>query len=419
MDQQTPEALIFVETGRGEFGMRPLLEAKRLGLTTLLLARTPEIYLSSERDRELCERAVDEMVPVDTRRLEEVVESLSARADSFRYVGVFSALDYFMPMAARAAEALGLPGATPAAVESARDKAAMRKVTHGAGVPTPTHRYVSSTDELLTAVEEIGLPVIVKPPTDAAGIGVQLCIDASAAAAHFADLRSRPSNMRGQDTDGGVLVEQYLIGMDIGIDMIDTGSERVLLGLTDEYSTGSPLYIENGETFPSVLPSSVRDACVEVANAALDALGFHFGASHVEVKVTNDGPFLIEVNPRMGGGGIPEMIELSTGINAVRELLRLHVGWIPDLRHRHSRAAASKSVIAHAAGTFIGFEGLERAALHPGFHSFVPFASPGAEIAEAVDDRADLGYAIYVGETPGEAERRASAGIGEIAASIR
>ena len=414
----SPGTLIVVETGRGEFGMRPLLEAKKLGLKTLLLARAPEMYGSTESDRAMMRLAVDEVLQSDTRDSGGVLTALEGREDRADYVGAFSALDYFMPMAAVVARAFGLPGADPRAVEAARNKVAMRAITDAAGVPTPPHRAVRTARELEAALRDIGLPVIVKPPADAAGIGVRLCFDELEAVSHFESLASRDSNMRGQKLDGGVLVEKYLIGMDVGIDMIDTGPERVLLGLTDEYTTGAPLFIENGETFPSVLPRAVQKECVAVAEAALDALGFHFGASHVEVKITADGPVLIEVNPRMGGGGIPEMIELATGVPAVRELLRLHVGGRPDLVPTVALGAASKSVIADKVGSFHHFNGADLAERHPGFHKFVAFASAGTPIDEAVDDRADLGYALFTGNSPGEAERRASAGVGEITAVI-
>ena len=44
----------------------------------------------------------------------------------------------------------------------------------------------------------------------------------------------------------------------------------------------------------------------------IEALGVSTGCLHTEVKFTPDGPEIIEVNGRVGGG-VPEMLERAAG----------------------------------------------------------------------------------------------------------
>ena len=59
----------------------------------------------------------------------------------------------------------------------------------------------------------------------------------------------------------------------------------------------------------------------ETAIAALDAVGFDFGPAHTEVRLTPAGPVVVEINPRLAGGMIPELVAHALGINLVAAVL--------------------------------------------------------------------------------------------------
>jgi biotin carboxylase len=54
-------------------------------------------------------------------------------------------------------------------------------------------------------------------------------------------------------------------------------------------------------------------------------LGVRTGCLHTEVKFTPDGPRIIEVNGRLGGG-VPEMLERAAGVNLLDLTLRVALG---------------------------------------------------------------------------------------------
>src|SRR5262249_40042235 len=70
-------------------------------------------------------------------------------------------------------------------------------------------------------------------------------------------------------------------------------------------------YRETGDFIPSNLPRGTDDEIMQVPARAIGAGQADTGVFHTEVKVTPDGPCVIEVNGRVGGS-IPEILALAT-----------------------------------------------------------------------------------------------------------
>lgn len=63
-----------------------------------------------------------------------------------------------VPLVARLAEKLGLPGNTPASVDAARDKHSTRSVMAAAQLPTPRHLLISEPEHVPQAADVVGFP---------------------------------------------------------------------------------------------------------------------------------------------------------------------------------------------------------------------------------------------------------------------
>ncbi len=82
---------------------------------------------------------------------------------------------------------------------------------------------------------------------------------------------------------------------------------------------------ETGFFIPAALDDASRPAVLDLATRAIDALGVRTGCLHTEVKFTPDGPRVIEVNGRLGGG-VPEMLERAAGVSLLELALRVALG---------------------------------------------------------------------------------------------
>ena len=124
-----------------------------------------------------------------------------------------------------------------------------------------------------------------------------------------------------------VMMEQYLDGDEVDVDIILSNGEATYAKVTDNLPTLEPWFNETGACTPSILPQSKQDELVETSIKMLKALGLTSGVMHVELKyTTQNGPQLIEVNGRMGGGPVRGMNLAVWGVDLIEAQLMPAVG---------------------------------------------------------------------------------------------
>jgi biotin carboxylase len=107
---------------------------------------------------------------------------------------------------------------------------------------------------------------------------------------------------------------------------------------------------------------------LEVATAALCALGVQTGGFHTEIKFTPSGPQVIEVNGRLGGA-VPEMLFEASGVSLMQLSMRVALGEpvivegpIPCTRIGWCLIVQPPASARHV----VSIEGLDRLAKRPG-----------------------------------------------------
>ena len=91
------------------------------------------------------------------------------------------------------------------------------------------------------------------------------------------------------------LLEQYLDGPEVDVDLVISNGEVVYRAVTDNWPTMEPYFNETGSNCPSVLPVNQQEELHRLAADASKALGFSWGVLHVELKYTSHGPRILEV----------------------------------------------------------------------------------------------------------------------------
>ncbi|MCX4823167.1 ATP-grasp domain-containing protein [Streptomyces sp. NBC_01142] len=410
--------LAIVETGRGAYGLGPLLLAKELGFRPVLVTDDLSRYAVSDSSRAVIEDTTHEIVYADTRDSAAVCTALQGYQERGELCGVLAVIDYYVAVVAEVARTFGLPGLAPEAAHAARNKLRTREACARAGVPAPRHAQVLSRDEAVAFARETGFPCVVKPMTEAASIGVRLCRTAEEVAAHYDVLSAAPTDLRGLPRPAGVLVEEYLTGYEVSVEVVTTATGPRVLGLTDKTLGPHPSFVETGETFPSQLPAPLQEAATAVALDALHAIGHDFGASHVEIKMTAEGPKLIEINARMGGAQVGRNIKEATGIDLQREVIRMHTGLDPELSPVAQRASASRYLTALDGGVLSAVDGRELVGRLPGVCDLDIYVQPGDRVQRARSNADVLGHLVVRADTPAEAARWADTALLQLTARV-
>lgn len=381
-------AVLFVESNTSGTGGLFARTAARMGYRPVLVTTRPEkyAYLAGEGAPEVV------VVPrVDEEALDEVVrEWFSGGAE---IAGVTSSSEYFIPAAAALAARLGLPGPDPARVRDARDKSHQREVLATGGVPSPRFRVVGSPGEAARAADDFGPPVVVKPLRGSGSVGVRACADAGEASRQAAHLLTAP------DGGGRVLVESLVDGAEFSVEVF---GGRVV-GITRKHLGRLPHFVETGHDHPAAVEPEVARALEDSVTRGTALLGLGWGPAHWELRVRDGRAVPIEVNPRLAGGFIPELVRHAQGVDLIRETLRLVVGETPELDPVRRRFASIRFLFAPVGGRLARVEGVREVRGAANVVDVALYRSPGDTLELHGDFRDRIGHVVACADAPDDA----------------
>ncbi|GAA2004800.1 ATP-grasp domain-containing protein [Catenulispora subtropica] len=238
------------------------------------------------------------------------------------------------------AEALGLPTSPAEAVSRCRDKHATRQALDAAGVPQARSLAVGGAERALEAAAELGFPVVVKPRNLAASFGV-IRVDRAedvAGAYHAAAGIVLPEEK--EKYEESVLVEEFLDGPEISVEAACFDGRVAVLAVARKQLGFAPAFEEVGHVVDAGDPLLTDPGLAGLVAAAHQAVGFHTGVTHTELRRTASGFKVVEINARLGGGHIPLLALLARGVDVNRVAADVACGREPELTGSVSRVAA-------------------------------------------------------------------------------
>lgn len=396
--------LLMIESWVGSMSTLLPRAIRERGHRFSLLTRDLGHYLRARADAEHPLLGAANILTVETNDEAEVLDRVRDLRAALGVDGVLSSCDYYLPLVAAVATEFGLPGPSRESVRTACDKEATRRVCAAAGVPGPAFAVGSRWPELADAAAELGYPLVVKPIDLCGGMYVRRVADASELRAAVEDIAGFPVNARGQVRSATVLLEQCLEGPEFSVETVTARGRTTVVGVTDKTLTGAPWFIEAGHMFPADLDPAAADAVAGVAVAAVTALGLDDTVAHTEIRLTADGPRLIEVNPRPAGNRITELIRRVTGVDLPAVHAELAAGEVPDLTPTATGvgSAAVAFAVPRRTGPVVEIAGHDR---WSGLAEVVEHATaaPGTVVRRARDNNEYLGHVMVVRDRPGAA----------------
>jgi len=278
-----------------------------------------------------------------------------------------------MVQTARLAEALGLPGGDPEAVGRCRDKHRTRIALAQAGIGQAASVAVVTLEEARAAAERIGYPVVLKPRSLGASLGVGLvgCAVELEAAFERARCAHGVPSFR-----AGVLVEEYLQGPEISVDAACHNGVLTPLFVARKVSGFPPYFEETGHSVDGRDPLLHDTELLEVMQGAHRAVGYRDGITHTEIMLTEQGPKIIEINARLGGDLIPYVGYLATGIDPGRVAVDVACGVTPRVGEPRPGVAAVRFLYPEC-DVVAGDVEIDAAQLPPSVHAVGALAAPG------------------------------------------
>lgn len=203
--------------------------------------------------------------------------------------------------------------------ERTTNKYKMRLCFMDNGVPSPKFTLVDNENHY--QITGFKFPLIVKPTDRSGSRGVEKVLDP-------VQLEEAIIRARKESFENKAIIEEYVTGREISVESISYEGKHFILQITDKVTTGAPFFVELEHHQPSSLPEKIKMRIKDIVLHALDALHIRYGASHSELKITEDGDIrVIEIGARMGGDFIgSDLVKLSTGYDFLKGVIEVALG---------------------------------------------------------------------------------------------
>lgn len=353
--------LIVIESMFFSTGFKICKLAQDMGFKVTLICRDIKMYL----DRDGMENDLlkaDYIIERETNSSKELIEFLKNYSLEKPFDGIITLSDYYIEIVSEVADYFNLPSEKAEVIKAAKNKNITRSILSEKQVPSPKFLVSEERAEVLEGAKQIGFPCIIKPVRDTGSNNVLCVANEKELIKGIADIQNIHFNERGQEYSKLILLEEFLLGEELSVETFTQNGHINLIGFTSKRLTGNPYFVEDGFSFPYELSNDLRNKVFEITASALKAIGHSFGPCHTEVKLTEEGPKIIEINPRLGGRFLVDLIKDSIGIDLIKEWIKVSVGLDGDFQPNYIKKGAAYSVITSKnEGYFMGIKGIEEA----------------------------------------------------------
>src|SRR5215471_2163951 len=352
--------------------------AKRLGF---------DLTLATDRCHVLDDPWADQATPVHFSEPKAAVEVLRARGP---FDGIVAVGDQPAVVAAEIAASLGLRFHAPEAVRVANNKFLTRERLRAASLPVPSFA--------LDPMGEPRYPCVLKPLHWSASRGVIRANNREEYKEAFARIGKMTRGSR-------VLVEDFIPGREFALEGILTRGQLQTLAIFDKPDPlDGPYFEETIYVTPSREPVRVQSDIKSAAQRAVSALGLTQGPVHAEMRVNEEGVWVLEVAARPIGGLCARVLRFSAETSLEELLLLDAVGTdISDAALAPGEHAVMMVPIPQS-GIYFGVDGVDRAREVPGVSEIEITAKEGQKLEMLPEGASYLGF-IFAHTEGGHSER--------------
>jgi hypothetical protein len=260
------------------------------------------------------------------------LDEAASQIAQYQPQGILSLADGSLLWTAQVAQRLGLKFMSPETAVRLTDKHAQREAFRDHGLAVPGNWIVPGDDDdalWRRLCDEATFPAVLKPRTGAASRD-------TVPVGSLEELREIwELHKSARDVPHDFVLEQYIadsplpLGGEgfagyVSVESFVCDGQVSHVGVNGRMPPAPP-FRETGFFIPAALDPGLEAAVLDVARRAVTAMDIAVGCQHTEIKLTPDGPVVIEVNGRIGGG-VPELLAAANGVRFMSLAVRLALG---------------------------------------------------------------------------------------------
>ena len=254
---------------------------------------------------------------------------------------------------ARDLEANGVPiiGTSPDMIDCAEDRERFQKMLHQLGLKQPVNRTARDYSAALTAADEIGYPLVVRPSYVLGGRAMEIVHEKL-------DLERYMREAVKVSHDSPVLLDHFLNNaIEVDVDAICDGKNVLIGGVMEHIEQAG---VHSGDSACSLPPFSLPSAMKNELNRQTIAMARALqvvGLMNVQFAIQGDIVYVLEVNPR-ASRTVP-FVSKATGLQLAKIAARCMVGITLPQQGLDDEVIPSYYSVKEAVFPFIKFPGVD------------------------------------------------------------
>jgi carbamoyl-phosphate synthase large subunit len=252
---------------------------------------------------------------------EDVIEVIRRESEAGTMHGVIVQLGGQTPLKIAAAlEAAGIPilGTSPDAIDLAEDRERFQKLVNDLALSQPRNGIAHSAEEARDIVDEVGLPVVIRPSYVLGGRAMEVVHQLS-------DLERYMRDAVVVSGDNPVLIDSFLSNaVEVDVDALCDGEDVYIGGIMEHIEEAG---IHSGDSACSLPPQTLSDELLAELRRQTEALARALGVvglMNVQFAIKDEHIYLLEVNPR-GSRTVP-FVAKATGVPLAKIAARVMAG---------------------------------------------------------------------------------------------
>lgn len=225
---------------------------------------------------------------------------------------------------ARGLEKNGVPiiGTTPDMIDCAEDRARFQQMLQQLGLKQPPNRTVSTPEQAVQAVQEVGYPLVMRPSNVLGGRGMEI-VHTQADLERY--MREAMESAKIYPERMPILLDRFLNdAIEVDVDAVSDGTEVLIGGIMEHIEEAG---VHSGDSACSLPPFSLspdmQDELRRQTVAMARALNV-VGLMNVQFAIQGENVYVLEVNPR-ASRTVP-FVSKATGIPLAKVAARCMVG---------------------------------------------------------------------------------------------
>ncbi|MBP3041247.1 ATP-grasp domain-containing protein [Bacillaceae bacterium Marseille-Q3522] len=346
------QTIIFIGSNKSGTSRDALITSSKMGFYTVLFTDRKKIVRQRDEFTE-----VDNIIflndLLDEEKVLNEIRGLQKQGCEIR--ACISFIDPFVSYAAKIAGELDLMQLSSEALNKMEEKTRIRELLKEEAY-SPYFTIFDFDEPIRTYAKklETQLPLILKSPVSNGSKDVLLAKTKD-------EFIKGVKKLREKYPTTAVLIEEYLQGPQYLIEVMVCNNSINIVAIIEQEILNNDRFIIIGYLFPASLTNELSAKLDNTITNIIHQLGLANGNCHFEMRNVAGEWKLIEINPRMSGGAMNRIILEGTGINFVKEIIKLNLGEEPSLIPVKTQFVYARFLTVNSRGRLMKVTGKNRA----------------------------------------------------------